>query len=75
MDPVVGVVELYGIGRRYDVPVDGSGGRLSVVEKRDGQRELYVFADAGEEPVAVVPMSEEQSRLLAAVLAGTYFVR
>jgi TrkA domain protein len=73
MDPVVGVVELYGIGTRYDMPVAGGGGRLSVVARRDGQRELYVFADAGEEPTAVVPLSDEQSRLLAAVLAGTYF--
>lgn len=73
MDPIVGIVELYGIGTRYDLPVEAGAGRLSVISHRDGQRELYVFTDAGQEPAAVVPLSEEHARLLAAVLMGTYF--
>ncbi|MFC7405465.1 hypothetical protein [Georgenia alba] len=68
----VNVVELYGVGKRYDIGVTG-GHRVSVVARRDGKHELYVFDKGNEEPLAVVALDEEEAKLLAAVLTGTYF--
>jgi TrkA domain protein len=67
------VQELPGIGKRYDIDLDRSGPRVSVVIRRDGLRDLYVFRPGGDEPAAVIEMSEEQSRKLGAVLSGTFF--
>ncbi len=43
-----------------------------MVVHKDGHRELYVFEDRGETPTAVVTLTEEQARLLGAVISGTY---
>jgi TrkA domain protein len=69
----VTVQPLMGIGTRYDL--HGRGGtRVSVVVHKDGHRELYAFEDGAQEPTAVVTLTEEQARLLGAVISGTYVV-
>ncbi|GAB3839096.1 potassium transporter TrkA [Micromonospora andamanensis] len=67
------VQELPGIGKRYDVDLGSNTQRISVVVRRDGNRDLYVFASGQDDPVAVIEMSEEQARKVGALLAGTYF--
>ncbi|MBQ1023404.1 MULTISPECIES: potassium transporter TrkA [unclassified Micromonospora] len=67
------VQELPGIGKRYDVDLGSNTQRISVVVRRDGNRDLYVFAAGKDDPVAVIEMSEEQARKVGALLAGTYF--
>jgi K+/H+ antiporter YhaU regulatory subunit KhtT len=67
------VQELPGIGKRYDVDLGSNTQRISVVVRRDGTRDLYVFAAGKDDPVAVIEMSEEQARKVGALLAGTYF--
>ncbi|MBQ1047239.1 potassium transporter TrkA [Micromonospora sp. C51] len=67
------VQELPGIGKRYDVDLGSNTQRISVVVRRDGNRDLYVFAAGADDPVAVIEMSEEQARKVGALLAGTYF--
>ncbi|WP_430780066.1 potassium transporter TrkA [Actinoplanes sp. G11-F43] len=67
------IQELPGVGTRYDVALGGGGRRVSIVVSRDGKRHLYVFEDAGDEPDAVVELTEEQARKVGAVLSGTYF--
>lgn len=69
----VHVQELFGIGKRYDLPTGSAGQQLSVIIHNDGRRELYVLEGSSSEPVAVVELTEERGRLLAAVLSGTYF--
>lgn len=56
---------LPGIGRRYDLDVNG--GPVRVVIHHSGRRDLYV--GAGEPPV-VVSLDEDQARRLGSVLAG-----
>ncbi|PZG18847.1 potassium transporter TrkA [Micromonospora craterilacus] len=67
------VQELPGIGKRYDVDLGSNTQRISIVVRRDGTRDLYVFAAGADDPVAVIDMSEEQARKVGALLAGTYF--
>ncbi len=67
------VQELPGIGKRYDVDLGSNTQRISIVVRRDGIRDLYVFAAGADDPVAVIEMSEEQARKVGALLSGTYF--
>jgi TrkA domain protein len=69
----VHVQELPGIGKRYDIDLGHGGDRVSVVVRRDGTRDLYVFNARSDEPTAVIELSEEQSRKVGAVLSGTFF--
>ena len=70
----VHIQELPGLGTRYDVDLHNGGQRVSIGVARDGKRHLYVFTSGGDEPAAVVELSEEQARKVGAVLAGTFFV-
>ncbi|MDG4832633.1 potassium transporter TrkA [Solwaraspora sp. WMMD1047] len=65
--------ELPGIGKRYDIDLGRGGDRVSVVVRRDGTRDLYVFTTRSEDPTAVIELSEEQARKVSAVLSGTFF--
>lgn len=66
--------ELPGIGKRYDIDLGRGHQRVSVVVRRDGTRDLYVFTGSSDdEPTAVLELAEEHARKLGAVLAGTFF--
>ncbi|WP_067972948.1 potassium transporter TrkA [Nocardiopsis trehalosi] len=65
--------ELPGIGTRYDIDAGGQGQRVSVVVRRDGKRDLYVFTGASADPDAVLELTEAHARKIAAVLGGTFF--
>lgn len=67
------VQELPGVGKLYNIDLDRGGPRVSVVVRRDGTRDLYVFRAGNDDPAAVVEMSEGQARKLGAVLSGTFF--
>jgi TrkA domain protein len=69
----VKVQELPGIGKRYDIGCGVPGQRLSVVVHKDGRRELYSFEKSGDEPTSVIELTDQQARMLGAVLTGTYF--
>ncbi|MGI5214446.1 potassium transporter TrkA [Plantactinospora sp. CA-290183] len=69
----VHVQELPGIGKRYDIDLGHGGDRISVVVRRDGTRDLYVFTTRSDDPTAVIELTEEQSRKVGAVLSGTFF--
>jgi TrkA domain protein len=69
----VHVQELPGIGKRYDIDLGRGGPRVSVVVRRDGTRDLYVFDSDSAEPAAVLELTEEHARKVGAVLSGTYF--
>jgi TrkA domain protein len=63
---------LPGIGHRYELPV-ADGGRVVVVVHHSGRRDLYVFERGGDEPQAVVSLTDIQARTLGAILGGAYF--
>ncbi|WP_326552658.1 potassium transporter TrkA [Micromonospora sp. NBC_01813] len=65
--------ELPGVGKRYDVDLGSPSQRVSVVVRRDGIRDLYVFTSRSDEPTAVLELTEEQARKVGALLAGTFF--
>jgi TrkA domain protein len=67
------VQELPGIGKRYDIDLGRPDQRISVIVRGGGVRDLYVFASASDEPTAVIELSEEKARKLAAVLSETFF--
>jgi K+/H+ antiporter YhaU regulatory subunit KhtT len=69
----VHVQELPGIGRRYDLHLEGSPQRVSVVWHKNAARDLYVFTGRDDEPSAVIELTEEQARKLGALLGGTFF--
>jgi K+/H+ antiporter YhaU regulatory subunit KhtT len=69
----VHIQELPGVGTRYDIALGSGGQRVSIVVSRDGKRHLYAFENSGDEPGAVLELSEEQARKIGAVLSGTYF--
>ncbi len=62
---------LPGIGVKYTLPLDG-GGRLAVILHNDGQREIYWFRRADEEPRAVIRLDDDEARQLGAILGGAY---
>lgn len=69
----VRVQELPGIGKRFDIDLGHSDNRISIVVRRDGARDLYVFNNRSDEPTAVIELTEEQARKVGAVLSGTFF--
>jgi K+/H+ antiporter YhaU regulatory subunit KhtT len=69
----VHVHDLIGIGKRYDIDLGRSDERVSVIVRNDGMRDLYVFTTTSSEPTAVLELSEEQARKVAAVLSQTFF--
>lgn len=64
--------ELFGIGTKYEID-SGGGHRLAVLALKDGNFELYELEQGGSEPTAVISISEDEARRVAAVLSGTYF--
>lgn len=72
MDISIQEQALPGIGRRYDVAVDGQR-RLSVIVGRTGLRELSISDDDADEPSAVVSLSQAQALAVAALLSGARF--
>jgi TrkA domain protein len=69
----VHVQELPGIGKRYDIDLGRPDQRVSVVVRSGGVRDLYVFTSTSPDPTAVIELSEEQARKVAAVLSETFF--
>jgi TrkA domain protein len=72
MDIHIREQRLPGIGHRYELDVD-AGRRLTVVVQYGGRREVGLVSRSGEEPDAVVSLSEEQAVALAALLSGARF--
>ena len=63
---------LPGVGVKYGFRT-ARGGRLSVIQHNDGQREVYFYARAGDdEPTVVIDLHDDEARQLGAILGGTY---
>src|SRR5687768_13534243 len=64
--------DLPGIGRRYELPLDG-GRRLVIVVHHSGRRDIYVFERGSESPRGTVELTDDQARRVGAILGGAFF--
>jgi TrkA domain protein len=63
---------LPGVGVKYGFRT-AQGGRLSVIQHNDGQREIYFYRrDRDDEPSAVIELHDDEARQLGAVIGGAY---
>jgi len=64
--------ELPGVGKKYTMETKEHG-KIVVVIHSTGQRDLYLFEKCCEEPSVSMALSDEEARLLGAVLEGAYY--
>jgi TrkA domain protein len=63
---------LPGVGVKYGFRT-ARGGRLSVIQHNDGEREIYFYQRADDdEPIAVIELHDDEARQLGQILGGTY---
>ena len=62
---------LPGVGTKYGLELDG-GGRIAVIQRVDGEQELYWFRRADDDEPRVVHLEDDEARQLGAVLGGAY---
>lgn len=72
MDIDVREVDLPGVGRRYELPLDAAR-TLVVVVLHDGSREVAVISRDAETPDVRVPLTHDQAIAVAALLTGARF--
>ena len=72
MPPEVRQTRLPGVGVKYGFELDG-GGRIAVIQRVDGERELYWFRRSDDdEPAAVMHLEDDEARQLGALLGGAF---
>ena len=63
---------LPGVGVKYGFRT-ARGGRVSVIQHNDGEREIYFYRRADDdEPTAVIELHDDEARQLGAILGGAY---
>ena len=63
---------LPGIGVKYSFRT-AHGGRVTVIQHNEGQREIYFFRRvADDEPTAVIQLEDDEARQLGAIVGGAY---
>ena len=63
---------LPGVGVKWSM-TPAKGGRVTVIQHNDGEREVYVHRRGGdEEPAFVLELHDDESRQLGALLGGAY---
>jgi TrkA domain protein len=63
---------LPGVGVKYGFRT-ARGGRLSVIQHNDGEREIYYYRRADDdEPTSVIELHDDEARQLGQILGGTY---
>jgi TrkA domain protein len=63
---------LPGVGVKYGFRT-ARGGRLSVIQHNDGEREIYFYRRADDdEPTAVIELHDDEARQLGQILGGMY---
>lgn len=66
-------VDLPGVGRKFTIQTQ-SGDEIVIVVHHSGRRQmLYYEGGAGDEPAAVLDLSDEEARELGAILSGVLF--
>jgi len=69
---VIKEAELPGLGKKYEVTLE-SDDQLVVVIHDEGHRELYVFIEDEEDPVASVTMTDQEARQVGSIINGSFY--
>ncbi|MCL6634197.1 MAG: cation:proton antiporter regulatory subunit [Peptococcaceae bacterium] len=69
---IIREAELPGLGKKYQLNLE-NGEQIVVVIHDDGKREIYYFAEDGDEPLASVTLSDQESRQLGSIIGGAFY--
>lgn len=64
--------ELPGLGKKYQLNLE-NGDQVVVIIHDDGTREIYHFAEDGDEPLSTVLLSDQESRQLGSIIGGAFY--
>lgn len=64
--------ELPGLGKKYQLNLE-NGEQVSVVIHDDGTREIYYFTEDGDDPMAAITLSDQESRQLGSIIGGAFY--
>lgn len=64
--------ELPGLGKKYQFNLE-NGEQMVVIIHDDGTREIYYFTEDGDEPLATVRLSDQESRQLGSIIGGAFY--
>ncbi len=64
--------ELPGLGKKYEVSLE-NGDQVAVIIHDDGTRELYYFPQDGDDPLAAITLSDQESRQLGSIIGGAFY--
>jgi len=64
--------ELPGLGKKFQLSLE-NGDQLSVIIHDDGTREVYYFTADGDDPLATVTLSDQESRQLGSIIGGAFY--
>lgn len=64
--------ELPGLGKKYQLNLE-NGDQVAVIIHDDGTRELYYFSGDGDDPLAAITLSDQESRQLGSIIGGAFY--
>ncbi|MGQ9497965.1 MAG: cation:proton antiporter regulatory subunit [Desulfotomaculales bacterium] len=64
--------ELPGLGKKYMVELEG-GERLGIIIYDEGNRELFYFAPAEDEPTCSVTLTDQEARQVGLIIGGAFY--
>jgi TrkA domain protein len=64
--------ELPGLGKKFQLNLE-NGDQVAVIIHDDGTRELYYFPRDGDDPLAAITLSDQESRQLGSIIGGSFY--
>ena len=64
--------ELPGLGKKFQLDLENED-QVSVIIHDDGTREVYYFTRDGDEPLAAITLSDQESRQLGSIIGGAFY--
>jgi TrkA domain protein len=64
--------ELPGLGKKYQLNLE-TGEQVVVIIHDDGKRDIFYFSDEGDDPLASVTLSDQESRQLGSIIGGAFY--
>lgn len=64
--------ELPGLGKKYQLNLENDS-QIVVIIHDDGKRDIFYFSEDGDEPLASVTLSDQESRQLGSIIGGSFY--
>lgn len=64
--------ELPGLGKKYQLDLENDS-QVVVIIHDDGKRDIFYFSEDGDEPLASVTLSDQESRQLGSIIGGSFY--